>query len=271
MTKGKSICNVLKTIRMQVAKANDIKYEPRECHHQGECQGTCPACEAEVRYIQRQLDIRRQLGKAVTIVGISAGLSALSSCGDKAKKVETAERHSLTEGKVMKKHVERDSSEVDDYDGIVLSDAYEKVKIRTAPFKVPKKVKKNAVSCEETSALKDSVSETPLQEDVSQALFGDISEQMPMFPGGEQALIDYLAENVHYPDDESCAQGRVIVSFVIEKDGSITDPKVVRSIAPPFDNEALRVVRGMPKWIPGYQNGERVRVKYTLPISFRLR
>ena len=101
MTRGRSICNVLKTIRTQIAKANEIKYEPRECHHTGECRGTCPACEAEVRYIERQLDIRRQLGKAVTIVGISAGLSALTGCGDKAKKVEEVERDSLTVGKVL--------------------------------------------------------------------------------------------------------------------------------------------------------------------------
>ena len=80
MARGKSICSVLKTIRKQVADANDIEYEPRECHHQGDCRGTCPACEAEVRYIQQQLDIRRQLGKAVAVVGISAGLAALNSC-----------------------------------------------------------------------------------------------------------------------------------------------------------------------------------------------
>ena len=80
MTKGKSICNVLKTIRKQVADANEIKYEPRECHHEGECRGTCPACEAEVRYIEQQLNIRRQLGKAVVVMGISAGLAGLTSC-----------------------------------------------------------------------------------------------------------------------------------------------------------------------------------------------
>ena len=80
MTKGKSICNVLKTIRKQVADANEIKYEPRECHHEGECCGTCPACEAAVRYIEQQLNIRRQLGKAVVVMGISAGLAGLTSC-----------------------------------------------------------------------------------------------------------------------------------------------------------------------------------------------
>ena len=85
MTKGKTICSVLKTIRKQVADANEIKYEPRECHHQGECRGTCPACEAEVRYIEQQLDIRRQLGKAVAVVGLSAGLFTLTGCTSKVK------------------------------------------------------------------------------------------------------------------------------------------------------------------------------------------
>ncbi|MBO7116149.1 MAG: hypothetical protein J6V87_03755 [Prevotella sp.] len=89
MTKGKTICSVLKTIRKQVADANEIKYEPRECHHQGECRGTCLACEAEVRYIEQQLDIRRQLGKAVAVVGLSAGLFALTGCTNKVKDPNT--------------------------------------------------------------------------------------------------------------------------------------------------------------------------------------
>ena len=105
MTKGKTICNVLKTIRKQVADANDIKYEPRECHHQGECRGTCPACEAEVRHIEQQLDIRRQLGKAVAVVGLSAGLFALTGCtccSNHGSDVTAGdiEMETLTEGKI---------------------------------------------------------------------------------------------------------------------------------------------------------------------------
>ena len=90
-----------------------------------------------------------------------------------------------------------------------------------------------------------------------------------MFPGGQKALMEYLAANVQYPE-ETCAQGRVVITFVVEKDGSITEPKVVRSVDPALDEEALRVVRGMPKWYPGKQNGVSVRVKYTIPVSFRL-
>ena len=156
MTKGKSICNVLKTIR-------------------------------------------RQLGKAVTIIGISAGLSALSGCAKDAE-------------------------------------------LLVSP-----------VQMEERSETK---------------IFCCAIEQMPMFPGGHKALMEYLAENIRYPE-EVCAQGRVVVSFVVEKDGSIIEPKVVKSVDPAFDEEALRVVSAMPKWIPGSLNGVRTRVKYVIPVSFR--
>ena len=98
----------------------------------------------------------------------------------------------------------------------------------------------------------------------------DVVEDMPQFPGGTQKLFEYLAKNVRYPKEaeEKCIQGRVIVTFVVEKDGSITDAKVLRSVAPSLDAEALRVVNDMPKWIPGKQDGEPVRVKYTIPITF---
>ena len=100
----------------------------------------------------------------------------------------------------------------------------------------------------------------------------DVVEQMPQFPGGTGKLFEYLAKNVRYPKEaeDICAQGRVIATFVVEKDGSVSNAKVVRSIDPVLDAEALRVINGMPNWNPGMQNGEPVRVKYTVPISFRL-
>ena len=81
MNKGKSVCNVLKDVRKAIADANDIKYEPAECGFEGECRGTCPACEAEVRYIERELKLRRLAGRAVTVAGIALGAAALSACG----------------------------------------------------------------------------------------------------------------------------------------------------------------------------------------------
>jgi TonB family protein len=100
----------------------------------------------------------------------------------------------------------------------------------------------------------------------------DVVEQMPQFPGGPAALMEFLSKNVKYPQEayKNGIQGRVIVTFVINKDGSISDAKVVKSVDPQLDEEALRVVHSMPNWIPGRQNGEPVNVKYTVPITFKL-
>lgn len=100
----------------------------------------------------------------------------------------------------------------------------------------------------------------------------DIVEQMPMFPGGNEELLKYLGKNLKYPVicQEMSIQGRVVCSFVVEKDGSITDIKVIRSIDPNLDKEAVRVLKSMPKWIAGRQNGRPVRVKYNVPVAFRL-
>ena len=99
-----------------------------------------------------------------------------------------------------------------------------------------------------------------------------VVEQMPMYPGGDAALMGYLRDNIHYPTvaAENGVQGRVVVGFVVERDGSITDVKVLRSVDPSLDREAMRVVKSMPRWTPGKQNGSAVRVKYQVPVTFRL-
>ena len=100
----------------------------------------------------------------------------------------------------------------------------------------------------------------------------DVVEQMPSYPGGMGALMQYLSSNIKYPviAEENGIQGRVICTFVVERDGSITDVRIAKSVDPSLDKEAMRVVSSMPKWIPGKQNGSAVRVKYTLPVTFRL-
>lgn len=99
-----------------------------------------------------------------------------------------------------------------------------------------------------------------------------IPETMPYFPGGNVLMLKYLADNIKYPASAVKAkkQGRVIVGFIVQKDGSITHAKIVRSIDPELDAEALRVVKGMPRWTPGTQLGKPVRVKYTIPVKFSL-
>lgn len=100
----------------------------------------------------------------------------------------------------------------------------------------------------------------------------DMVEEMPSFPGGPAALMQFLLSNTHYPAvaQENGVQGRVTVSFVVEKDGSITDVQVARSADPSLDKEAVRVVKSMPRWTPGRQNGSTVRVKFNVPVTFRL-
>ena len=210
MKRGKKICDTLKEVRMQVAKANDIKYAPTECHHEGDCAGTCPKCEAEVRWLEQQLQLRRQLGKAVAVVGVSMGLAALTSCESQ-----------LTEMNAD-----------------------------------------NSISSAMTQSVGNRISEW----------MGDIVEHYPSFPGGQQALLDFLRQNVNYPEQakKDSIEGRVVVGFVIDTDGSITDQKIVRSVHPLLDAEALRVVKLMPKWEPGSENGTPVKVKYNLPISFKI-
>lgn len=113
--------------------------------------------------------------------------------------------------------------------------------------------------------------EPPKHVDEETKIFTTV-EQMPMYPGGEGALLGYLRDNIHYPTvaAENGVQGRVVVGFVVERDGSITDVKILRGVDPSLDREAMRVVKSMPKWTPGKQNGSAVRVKYQVPVSFRL-
>lgn len=100
----------------------------------------------------------------------------------------------------------------------------------------------------------------------------DVVEQMPSFPGGETMLKKYLSSNVNYPEVavENEIQGRVVVTFVVERDGSITDVKVAKGVDPSLDREAVRVTKSMPRWKAGIQNGKAVRVKYTMPVTFSL-
>ncbi|MDR0939017.1 MAG: energy transducer TonB [Mediterranea sp.] len=100
----------------------------------------------------------------------------------------------------------------------------------------------------------------------------EVVEKMPSFPGGDAALMAYMNKSIKYPTiaAENGTQGRVIIQFVVNRDGSIVDATVMRSVDPYLDKEAMRVVNTMPKWNPGMQRGKAVRVKFTIPVTFRL-
>ena len=223
MNYGRHICNTLKAIRRQIAETNEIKYEPRECHHEGDCAGTCPACEAEVRYLEGEISKRRRLGRAVALTGISAGLAALQGCS-----LFKAVQPPLAGIPVMPP--EQQAQQLAAVDTITTDS------IR--PLKGEEKVLDGVV------------------------------EESAHFRGGDKALQEYLKANLRMPDEE-CVQGRVVVTFTVEKNGSISNAKVIKSLSEACDKEALRLVNSMPKWHPSKQLGEAVTTKYTLPITFR--
>lgn len=101
----------------------------------------------------------------------------------------------------------------------------------------------------------------------------DVVEQMPEYPGGMQALFEFLKENIKYPEDaqKQKVEGRVLAKFVVETDGSISNIEVVKHAFPSLDAEAVRVIQAMPKWAPGKQKGQAVRVKFVVPINFNLK
>ena len=240
--RGKRICNTLKEVRLQVAKANGIEYAPTECHHKGDCAGTCPKCEAEVRWLEQQLRLRRQLGKAVAVVGVSMGLAALTACNSKTPPTESS----------------RDTVSIES---------------QTAGFvdKIPDTLSVGNRIAEPNGTDQNEEQGTPsaVSQAVEPVYIDDVTGEVlpsPSFPGGQSALINFVNESTKYPEQarKDSIEGRVVVSFTVETDGSISNPKIERSIHPLLDAEALRVVRLMPKWEPGAQS------RYNLPIYFKL-
>lgn len=211
-TRGRNICDTLKAIRKKIADANGIEYSPEECHFKGECRGTCPKCEQEVKDLEYELRLRQMAGTAIKVAGVAAGIVAMTACSNS---------------------------------------------------KIQRTVSDNAKQWR-TAVIK------PTADPDSSKIFG-AAEEMPSFPGGEKALMQYIKDNTYYPKEmcEGAAQGRVMVGFVINEDGSISDVKVLRSLTPEFDEVAVKIVKGMPKWNPGKQNGKAVKTKYTVPVSFR--
>ena len=239
MEKGKRTCNVLKAVRLQIAKANEIKYEPHECHHEGPCAGTCPACEAEVKYLEQQLQIRRMMGRAVMLTGIAAGLTSLTACG----------QNKLSQG------CENDSTETELAGDVVEVDGM---------MEMPEPEEEEVVRGKMPAPV-DTI--TPVKKD-EPVIYGEVPYSQPQFPGGESAMVKFIENNVRYPEGKD-KEGKVVVSFKVERDGSLSNIKVVRGLGPGFDEEALRVVKMMPKWNPGRTGDSISVVRYNIPVVFK--
>ena len=211
MKHGKYICNTLKAIRLDIARANGIEYTPKGCNHEGDCAGTCSACESEMRFLEREIARKRSLGKAALMTGVSLALSSLSTMDASAPSSEAM---------------------------------------------IPSYSSQSQV-CDTTQRAE---------------VFGMIHETMPYFRGGEQALMEYLQSHINYPPEavKDSIQGRVVVQLLIERNGEVSDVKVVRSVHELLDNEAVRVCKSLPKFYPGRRGGKTIAVWYTLPVTFKL-
>ena len=125
---------------------------------------------------------------------------------------------------------------------------------------------------EQNEVIEEYVAPEVVEEEVVEQEIFQIVEEMPAFPGGEKALLEYVAKNIKYPQiaRETGIQGRVFVGFVVEPDGSVSNVKILRGIGGGCDEEAMRVIKSLPKWKPGKQRGKAVRVSYQIPVVFKL-
>ena len=280
MAKGKQTCKILKEIRKQIAAENDIKLVIEECTYQGDCKGTCPKCEAEVRYLERELEKRQRMGKAAVFAGMSLGtLFAATACNNGVPNPEPLAREPYVPDTTK---MTNDSIPID----TIPNEPFLLEGDVVAPVPDTMKAEEKKTACKSAIELVipgdivevDDVTEGFIAPEVGEVEDSDmvdvymIVEQMPEFPGGEAELIHYISKNIHYPQaaKEKGIQGRVFVGFVIEKDGSVSNVRNLRSVDSELDAEAMRVVESMPKWKPGMHNGEFVRVSYQIPIFFKL-
>ncbi len=250
MARGKQTCKILKEIRRQIAEANDIEFVTSECRYKGDCLGTCPKCEAEVRYLEQQLRARQLMGKAVVLAGLSAGMIAFSGCGSSSN--QTTDDSDMLQGEPM---VLLDGDD----------ELYDEGEIDTVDFVFDnKEVKKEG----EMANIPDVL----VTQDEPQELFAGVVELQPEFPGGESAMMNFIAQNLKYPKEQldSGIQGRVIVKFKVDTLGNVCEPTIIRGKGPALDQEAIRLVKSFPRFSPGMLNGKKVNVWFTLPIVFKL-
>ena len=253
MARGKQTCKILKVIRRQIAEANDIEFVTSECRYKGDCLGTCPKCEAEVRYLEQQLCARSLAGKSIALAGISAGMILMSSCGGKSSNQTsvtlTGDTIAIAEHPEMINCTEEVEVQAEEDTTIVIVTNGE---VALPPEEFPK------------------VGEVI---DESNSFY----DEEPVFPGGMKALMQFLASNLKYPEEwnETCIVGKVIAKFEIDEYGKISNVEIVRCTVPKdFSDSAIkevkRVVRLLPDFIPAQKDGNSVKSYYILPISFKL-
>lgn len=298
MARGKQTCRILKEIRRQIAESNDIDYVTSECRFKGDCLGTCPKCEAEVRYLEQQLRLRALAGKAVVLAGISTGILSMTACGNgrnvppvqtmthqtMATETIVAEGSSVTtshdatpdtptsEAEATGRQSNRTDAKTNAVDVVDIDELMKEGGIATFG-EVPPCENDSVMMPEENN---HNASATDMKEEAyeitEERIFGMSNEQDPQFPGGQAALIDWVQTHVHYPDSlrENNVGGRVVMQFDIDETGAVSNVRVARRSAHPvLDAEAVKVIKALPKFTPGKLNGKPVRCVYTLPVAFK--
>lgn len=219
MKRGRKICNTLKEIRQRIADANEIEYTPNECRHEGDCAGTCPACESEMRYLEGELGKRQRMGRAIMVAGLGVGMAGLVSL--------TACSKPTTSGSDGSDATSRTCS----------GDGHEMLQ-----GDVP--MDTNVISPCNLNG------EDPNQPE------GYMEMPESRYPGGEDAMMKYIKEHTVYPADarREGVHGIVVISFDLKPNGEHFNHKVEWSIDPRLDAEALRVVKSMPRFNPSDGN-----------------
>ena len=249
MARGKQTCKMLKEIRRQIAEANGIEFATSECRYKGDCLGTCPKCEAEVRFLEQQLRARSLAGKAVALAGISAGMILMSGCSGTSTKNQTNDDllGEFIESPEMIEEVEdTDEGEMPAIEDTVV-------------------LKKGEINDTELVVVGEIID--PEQED---KVYEAIVDVRPTFPGGDEKLMEWISQHIVYPPGCYDIQGRVIIRFMIKADGSVGEAEIIHGVYPELDKEALRVVKSLPKFNPATLNGKAVEYWFTLPITFKL-
>lgn len=261
MARGKQTCKILKEIRRQIAEANDIEFVTSECRYKGDCLGTCPKCEAEVRYLEQQLRARQLMGKAVVLAGLSAGMIAFSGCGSSSN--QKSDDSYRLQGEPMELPEGDDER---DYEGeLPVQEVIDS--IREAAIMKEGVVANISDVIVTQGEMPDELPKNPDDKDIYNCV-----EQMPEFPGGNAAMLNFIAKNLKYPKEqlEAGIQGRVVIKFYVDTLGNVCEPTIVRGKDSALDREAIRVVSLFPQFSPGKLNGKKVNVWLTLPIVFNL-
>lgn len=261
MNHGKETCRILKELRHKIAEANDIVLETSECRFKGDCTGTCPRCESEVRYLERQLAAHRRAGKAIRLAGLAAGAIIMSGCGN----VSDSKPTETLLGEVV--------------DTIIAEEMCDTV-VLTKENNVS-----NIENVSQRNASKDSVkTDTSLADNnnpdfslINSIDFGEVEDghdpvyTPPTFPGGEIALERFINRHIIYPDilKDEAISGSVIVEVTIDVDGKVTEPVVISGLDPVLDRQALKIASLLPDFSPATLDHSRVKSIVKLAIDFK--